>query len=122
MRLGAAWPSGSSGTAASLAGPDAARTEAAGPRGVRACTAGPAQPGFDTTHVRPNHWKRGALIGFVATAWPVARSAEVGGCGGWGSWAITKAAIPVSVGALGGLVGGLVGSFFPKGETKAIGN
>ncbi|MDX2261621.1 MAG: hypothetical protein SFU84_07975 [Gemmatimonadales bacterium] len=80
----------------------------------------------DTVHVKPNHWKRGALIGFVATALPVAISAAVGGCGGWvgegGACAITKAAITVSVGALGGLVGGLVGSFFPKGESKTGGN
>lgn len=79
----------------------------------------------DTVHVKPNHWKRGALIGFVATALPVAISAAVGGCGGWvgegGACAITKAAITVSIGALGGLVGGLVGSFFPKGQRSATG-
>ena len=71
----------------------------------------------DTAHVKPNHWKRGALIGLVAAAVPTAiYLLSTPGCGDLSEPGCTtmSGAVVVSVGALGALVGGLIGSFFPK--------
>lgn len=78
--------------------------------------------GFDTTHVKPNHWKRGAVIGFVATAVPLTiafLATAIGDDGDCGPFTTTQCTVVagaaiLSVGALGALVGGFVGSFFPK--------
>jgi hypothetical protein len=78
----------------------------------------------DTTHVKPNHWKRGARIGFVVAALPVVILGATSGCGGiadpGASCTVVKGAFAVSAGGLGWLVGGMIGSFFPKEVTPPI--
>jgi len=77
---------------------------------------------FDTTHVKPNHWKRGAVIGFVATAVPMTIAflatarGDDGDCSPFTTTQCTvvAGAAILSVGALGALVGGLIGAFFLK--------
>jgi hypothetical protein len=80
----------------------------------------------DTVHVKPNHWKRGARIGFITVAVPVAAALFGTSCEPLVKpglrCATVKTLFTVSAGVAGALVGGFVGSFFPKGETKATGN
>lgn len=78
----------------------------------------------DSGHVRPNHWKRGAIIGLVATAVPtaivlLAHRRRPGECGPFSNstCATVSWAVILSVGGLGALVGGFVGSFFPRTTT-----
>lgn len=79
----------------------------------------------DTVHVKPNHWKRGARIGFIAVAVPVAAMLIGVECEPVVRpglrCATAKTAFTVSAGIAGALVGGFVGSFFPKGGPKTGG-
>ena len=70
----------------------------------------------DTTHVKANHWKRGALIGaLVATVppaiWGLSHLHEEGDKG----LAITNGILFLGLsGLIGALTGGMIGSFFLK--------
>jgi hypothetical protein len=72
----------------------------------------------DTTRVPPNHWKRGARIGFIAAAVPAAAMLVGADCEPLAKpgvrCAALKASFAFSAGVAGALVGGFIGSFFPK--------
>ena len=73
---------------------------------------------FDTTHVKPNHWKRGARIGFLAVAVPTAALLIGADCDPYATPGVrcvtAKAGLALGVGVAGAPVGGFVGTFFPK--------
>lgn len=73
---------------------------------------------FDSAHVKPTHWKRGARIGFIALAVPAAAMVSGADCEPYAKPGVrcvtAKAGLAFAAGVAGALVGGLVGSFFPK--------
>ncbi|MBK7595594.1 MAG: hypothetical protein IPJ11_10205 [Gemmatimonadetes bacterium] len=71
---------------------------------------------FDATHVKPNHWKRGAVIGTIVAMTPVALYMVSHGCGNGGSNLCLGVGIGMLglAGMIGWMTGGLIGSFFPK--------
>ena len=69
--------------------------------------------------MKPNHWKRGAVIGTIVTMTPVALYMVSHGCGNGGNGG-SSLCLAVGIGMLGlaGMIGwmtgGLIGAFFPK--------
>jgi len=70
----------------------------------------------DTIRVRPNHWKRGATIGILATTVPLTVWMISKGCGnsGTGKCIAAGSGMLSVTGLIGWMTGGLIGSFFKK--------
>ncbi len=79
-----------------------------------------AIPPQDSIRVRPNHWKRGARIGVAVAVIPLTLFAVTEGCkdfpGTQAKCAVAATGFIALTGVFGGLVGGFIGSFFPRSE------
>lgn len=103
---------------------------AQGPRPVgiqhpaRVTPSGPAKFATPTLgepgRVRPNHWKRGARIGVAVSVIPLTIFTVTEGCrdfpGSQARCAVAATGFIALTGVFGGLVGGFIGSFFPRQE------